>query len=365
MCRYRPRKRDNEEELAGRNSVMCTQRFHDSSKKSGIDFLIARLKSHEGSAEHAPRKDRQFDDCTQSSVFKDIEATMSSTLTAGAGIHEAVSLIATVSALQERRPEQHTTTPYVIDNDLPFSLLADGSSNDGVKWIVFLIRTVSPMNRPITFHLALVEIVSERADDIVNALTNILEELPPWAKVCGLKETPYNFFMNRMVALSSDDASVMSGEQNVCAARKLNLAVKPQDNVAFNLTIAVVTEMHHLFGLTLGTRGRAVYSATATEMGFPVLQMDALHADSPCIPRLIHALHRLAIDTSASPNIKRRAQAAAFALKDGRTFIILHHVNATLSHFAKFSEALQDDEALLIDFLSRWSISTLCSVITP
>ncbi|KAK6057672.1 hypothetical protein COOONC_04770 [Cooperia oncophora] len=367
--------------LLGRGSVMCIQRFHghESSKKTGIDLLIARLKSHEASVEHAYQEKEFVSSMTavQSSGFRDVEATMSSTLTAYTIAKEGLAFMKQFPLLLLCLRSGTTPTTahydsssakkmidtfaehmkydvlkYVIGNDLPFSLLADGSSNDGVKWIVFLIRTVSPMNRPITFHLALVEVVSERADDIVNALTSTLGGTSSmggdsWSErnTLQLLHEPNGSIVFRW-CLRYERRTREDFLLSICAAHRLNLAVKAQDNVAFNLTIAVVIEMHHLFGSTLGTRGRAYDGQRVCRI--------LCRRFSVYTPSSFHALGRLATDTSASPNIKQRAEAAAFALEDGRTFIILHHVNATLSHFAKFSEALQDDEALLIDFLSRW-----------
>ncbi|KAK6025205.1 hypothetical protein OSTOST_08905 [Ostertagia ostertagi] len=237
----------------------------------------------------------------------------------------------------------------------------------------------------------LVRVESERADDIVDALTSYLEDLESWKNSPGLNDTPYAFFMKRMVALSSDGASVMTGASggvhrklqgliiqetqrsgsgrvnfllSVCAAHKLDLAVKGQKGSVFKFTQVLVSELHSLF---TSARGRAAYSAAAKDMGFPLLKMDALHAVRwsaslqnsiskllRVYPVLIQASERLAKDSSASPIAKERATDAEFILNDGRIFITLHHVNATLSYLARLSEALQDEEALMVDYLSRW-----------
>ncbi|KAK6046657.1 hypothetical protein COOONC_15839 [Cooperia oncophora] len=400
----------------GRGSVLCIKRFFG--RGTPITRLLQRIKAHESSTEHN-NNFRDFHNTMGSldySVPQDVEATVSSTLTAYTIAKERLPLAkqfpllllgmragaAPTTAHYDSTTAQrmiqtfaehmkYDILKYVVDTDSYFSLLTDGTSNEGVKLIVFLLRTVSPLNRPITFHLALVEVKSESAHEIVEAFTNYIKGLASWAVTPGLDEEPYSFAMRRMVALSSDGASVMDGiregvhaqlkqlirkETNgkrehfllsVCGAHKLNLVVRGLKGAAFNLTQAVVTEMHNIFGSSLGTRARAIYFATATSMGFPHLQMDALHlvrwsaslqASLSKIlrvyPVLIRALYGVIIDGNSSPAMKKRAEAARFALSDARTFIILHHVNATLSSFARFSEALQDEEALMVDFLSRW-----------
>ncbi|KAK6029670.1 hypothetical protein OSTOST_04219 [Ostertagia ostertagi] len=199
----------------------------------------------------------------------------------------------------------------------------------------------------------------------------------------GLDDKPYAFMMKRMVALSSDGASVMTGSSggvhkklqdlifqetldsgharqsfllSVCAAHKLDLAVMGQKGAAFKLTQTLVSELHSLF---TSTRGRIAYSVAAKDMGFHNLKMDALYTVrwSASIqtlskilrvyPALIEASERLARDSSISSTMRERAETANFVLNDGRIFIVLHHVNATLSYLARLSEALQDEEALL------------------
>ncbi|VDL84381.1 unnamed protein product [Nippostrongylus brasiliensis] len=149
---------------------------------------------------------------------------------------------------------------YIIRNDLPFSLLADGTSNEGVKWIVFLLRTVSTTNRPITFHYSLVEVESESAEDIVGSLVELLQTYNLWAGPSGLWTQPYEYSKRKLVALSGDGASVMTGNLNgvhaqlkrllstsedntrkdlrlsICSAHKLNLAVSALSRYAIKLT---------------------------------------------------------------------------------------------------------------------------------
>ncbi|KAK6029399.1 hypothetical protein OSTOST_04490 [Ostertagia ostertagi] len=150
----------------------------------------------------------------------------------------------------------------------------------------------------------------------------------------------------------------------VCAAHKLNLVVLDQTGLAFNLTNALVKELHNLLGSTVATRARVIYAETAEDMGFPVLQMDALHAVrwaarlQNSVSKILRECTRCSLkpwkDWAKTAKTKSRAKGAAFALKDGHTFIILHHVNATLSYFARLSEALQNEEALMVDYLSHW-----------
>ncbi|KAK6032549.1 hypothetical protein OSTOST_01259 [Ostertagia ostertagi] len=68
---------------------------------------------------------------------------------------------------------------YVIDSKLPFSLLVDGTSHDGEKWIVYLVRT----------------------------------NISSWAQAPGLSDEPYAYAMKRMIALSSDGASNTQSQQ--------------------------------------------------------------------------------------------------------------------------------------------------------
>ncbi|KAK5973359.1 hypothetical protein GCK32_017599 [Trichostrongylus colubriformis] len=407
--------------LLGMNKVMCIKRFSGGrGDKTGIDKMIHRLKTHASSLAHK----RNFDEFKSELIElktpnRDIEATVSTTLAAytiakeGISFQKQLPLLLMSLRAGAAPPTAHYSPDsarnmvktfavhmkydmlkYLIDFDLPFSLLVDGTSYEGVKWIVFLLRTVSPLNRPITFHLTLIQVESEKASDIVEAFTEFLQGLASWAEAPGLKETPYAFTMRKMIALSSDGASVMEGCQSgvhrrledlirqetedsvnaredlllsVCFAHKLNLAVKSQEGDAFTLAQAAITELHRLLGSTMGTRGRTIYSETARNLGFPDLQMDAIHeirwAASlqsslskvlRVYPVLIASLDRLRTDSSASALTKLRAEAAVWVLKDARTFIVLHHVNATLTRLARLSEELQDYEALLVDYLSRW-----------
>lgn len=166
---------------------------------------------------------------------------------------------------------------------------------------MFLLRTVSPANRPVTFHFSLVELESETADDIVKAFVGALKKYNSWAGPNGLWTEPYDFAMRKLVALSSDDASVMTGSLNgvhaqlkqlisisknsprtdlllsICSAHKLNLAVASLSGYGIKLAQAAIMEMHHLFGSNLRTKGRAFYNKAAYDMGFDTLHMDKLH----------------------------------------------------------------------------------------
>ncbi|VDL79201.1 unnamed protein product [Nippostrongylus brasiliensis] len=280
---------------------------------------------------------------------------------------------------------------YIIRNDLPFSLLADGTSNEGVMRVVFLLRTVSTTNRPITFHFSLVEVESESAEDIVNSIVELLQRYNLWAGPSGLWTQPYEYSMRKLVALSSDGASVMTGNLNgvhaqlkrllsisedntrkdlllsICSAHKLNLAVSALSSYAIKLTQAIIMEMHHLFGSNLRTKGRLLYSKASEDMGFCNLHMDKLHKVrwSASLqlsltkilrinPVSIESPYRLESDNSVAQNMRKRAEIALWALRDGRTFIILQHMNAALRHLTSMSKALQKEESLVVDHYMQW-----------
>ncbi|VDL65643.1 unnamed protein product [Nippostrongylus brasiliensis] len=412
---------DKSANLLGENHVLCLKRFSNlstSTKAIGITRLIESLKRHEKrSLEHERKYNefvlavRSFDRSLSPEVMA---ATVTSTLIAytiaklGLSFAKQFPLLlmamksgavsttahyeATTAQRMVKQFAQHMkydVLHYIISNNLPFSLLADGTSNDGVKWIVFLLRTVSPANRPITFHFSLVELESETADDIVNAFVSVLEKYSSWTGSDGLSIKPYDFAMEKIVALTSDGASVMTGSVNgvytqlkrlmwdnsrreelilaVCSAHKLNLVVTSLSEHAIELAQATIMEMHHLFGSNLRTKGRAIYNKAAHDMGFPTLHMDKLHKVRwsaslqnalakvlRMYPVLIEALERTAKDRSFPSSIRERAKVAAWVLKDGRTYIVLHHVNALLEHLTRISEALQNEESLLVDFLMRW-----------
>ncbi|KAK6019546.1 hypothetical protein OSTOST_14817 [Ostertagia ostertagi] len=351
----------------GRGSVMCVQKYggRDPSSRKGINVILNRVRAHQSTSEHEANFQEYI--ATAKALETRVPQVVEGSLIYSCRLHyckrraifqEAIFPYAIWDYAQEQHQPQHTLIPCQHG-------------------------TISQQNRPITFHFALVRVESERADDIVDALTSYLEDLESWKNSPGLNDTPYAFFMKRMVALSSDGASVMTGASggvhrklqgliiqetqrsgsgrvnfllSVCAAHKLDLAVKGQKGSVFKFTQVLVSELHSLF---TSARGRAAYSAAAKDMGFPLLKMDALHASSiskllRVYPVLIQASERLAKDSSASPIAKERATDAEFILNDGRIFITLHHVNATLSYLARLSEALQDEEALMVDYLSRW-----------
>ncbi|KAK6022330.1 hypothetical protein OSTOST_11978, partial [Ostertagia ostertagi] len=378
--------------ILGKNEVMCLKRYAGrSSAGRSITALMRRIKEHQFSKVHSAG-DSAFRSSLMegsSNAAKNVEATISAALAAYTIAKEGLSLemqlplllmemragaIPTTAHYSSQSAGNMITTfarhmkydmlKYLINSKLPFSLLADGTSHDGKKWIIFLLRTVSPQNRPITFHLALVSVTSEKAVDIVNVFTEHLRSLSKWKETPGLEEEPYMFAMKRMIALSSDGASVMEGKHggvhaklkdlirretrnsvrreefllSVCAAHKLNLAVQAQRGLAFNLTRTLITEMHHLLGSTVATRAHAIYSRTAEGMGFRALRMDPIHAVRwsaslqnslskilRMYPVLIAALGKLTADGSVPKAMRDRAQGAAYVMTDSHTFIILHH----------------------------------------
>ncbi|KAK6030135.1 hypothetical protein OSTOST_03738 [Ostertagia ostertagi] len=316
--------------MLGKNEVMCMNRFSGRlpQRRATTNVVIA-IRRHELSKFHQDRH-REFTNALhqeRSSAAADLESTASATLAAYTIAKEGLALqkqlplllmqlragaVPTSAHYSSRSARDMVATfarhmkydmlKYVIESKLPFSLLVDGTSHDGEKWVVYLVRTVSPQNRPITFHLALVTLDSEKADDIITAFTTQLQNISSWAQAPGLSDEPYAYAMKRMIALSSDGASVMEGKHagvhkklrdlirhetrntlkrndfllSVCAAHKLNLVVMDQNGLALNLTNALVKEMHQLLGSGVATRARTVYSQTAAAMKFPVYENLAL-----------------------------------------------------------------------------------------
>ncbi|VDL84380.1 unnamed protein product [Nippostrongylus brasiliensis] len=52
--------------------------------------------------------------------------------------------------------------------------------------------------------------------------------------------------------------------------------------------------------------------------------------------------------------MRKRAEIALWALRDGHTFIILQHVNAVLRHLTSMSKAVQKEESLVVDHYIQW-----------
>ncbi|VDM78476.1 unnamed protein product [Strongylus vulgaris] len=101
---------------------------------------------------------------------------------------------------------------YVIDNDLPFSILMDGSpSSRGTKWMSFMIRTITPSFKPYTFHLLLSEMARETGETITNVLLSHLEKRSLWVEAPGLAMSPHDHAMKRLVAITADGANTMIG----------------------------------------------------------------------------------------------------------------------------------------------------------
>ncbi|ETN70180.1 hypothetical protein NECAME_05001 [Necator americanus] len=288
---------------------------------------------------------------------------------------------------------------YLVQNRMPFSVFLDGStSSRGVKWIVFLVKTVSPQHRPITFHFFLSDVESETANHIVEAFLGHLNEMESWAEAPGLSETIRNYAVKNMVGLSSDGAAVMQGHiggvyarmknliqestrndahprdnliLSVCMAHKLNLAVTTERGYFFQLTEAVVMEMYHIFGTTVRTVGRGVYKGVAKQMGYPYLQMRALfrvrwaaslvNSVSNILrvyPVLLQTLEILKSSNRFPAETVKRAKIASWVLMDGRTFIAKHHVHTVLEVLTYLSLSLQEEEALFIDLASSWRGTT-------
>ncbi|VDK41269.1 unnamed protein product [Cylicostephanus goldi] len=411
--------------LLGKDSVFCMKKLSSvsSRERPHLPFtrLLERLSVHESSKEHMQHMDEFFSRQTErkKTTADDIAATVTSSLAAytiakqGLPFSTQFPLLITamrtgsigVSAHHDPTTVRRMVTTfathmkydilkYVMTNKLPFTLLLDGStSSRGVKWIVFLLRTVSPQHRPITLHFFIAEVESESAEHIVEALLRHFDSMESWRDAPGLPQTVRQYALRNMIALSTDGAAVMQGHVggvyallkdrlteetagdlrprsnlllSVCMAHKLNLVIASQNGNLFKLVQAVIMEMHHLLGSTVRTTGRAAYHMIAKKMRYKPLEMLALftvrwsaslaNAVSNVIrmyPVLIETMRELQRDRYGAATV-RRARIAHWVLTDGRVFLALNHANTTLQELSLFSMRLQNEEALLIDNIRKW-----------
>ncbi|KAL6725958.1 hypothetical protein Aduo_007975 [Ancylostoma duodenale] len=279
---------------------------------------------------------------------------------------------------------------YIMKEDLPFSILMDGSSSArGTKWVSFMIRTITPSFRPITFHLLLAEMGRETGETITNAFISYLKARSKWVQSPGLPLSPHAYAMRRLISITTDGASTMTGtgdgvfgrlrrhilEQtssspvprtdlllSVCAAHKLNLAMKKVQHPGYTLARALIMEMHSIFGVTQASSARRHYIESARLMGFSALQMgqffairwsDSFRKGLSCVvrmwPVLIESLEKVQADAAVSEGLRTRARLASWVMRDGRVFLAMKLVTLALDKIATFSLRLQDTESLSVD----------------
>ncbi|KAK6760267.1 hypothetical protein RB195_021665 [Necator americanus] len=412
--------------LLGRGRVLCLNKMSGSASRNpryGISRVLNRLTFHEASKAHTSLLDsfkreaaRVRDSVSSENVAATVTSTFAAYTIAKEGLPYSTQFPLLVMAMRAGAVGtsahydpttvhrmiksfavhmKYDLVKYLVQNRMPFSVLLDGStSSRGVKWIVFLVKTVSPQHRPITFHFFLSDVESETANHTVEAFLGHLNEMESWAEAPGLSETIRNYAMKNMVGLSSDGAAVMQGHiggvyarmknliqestrndahprnnliLSVCMAHKLNLAVTTERGYFFQLTEAVAMEMYHIFGTTVRTVGRRVYKRVAKQMGYPYLQMRALfkvrwaaslvNSVSNILrvyPVLLQTLEILKSRNRFPAETVKRAKIASWVLMDGRTFIAMHHVHTVLEVLAYISLSLQEEEALPIDLASSW-----------
>ncbi|CAJ0599162.1 unnamed protein product [Cylicocyclus nassatus] len=174
--------------LLGENSVLCVKRMAQQARDEErprrlISRLIERISKHEKSTQHSQCLEeykKEADDISGRITPDDISATVTSTFAAyviakeglpfskqfpllimsmrsgSVGVtlhHDSTTARRMISAFAVHM--KYDLVKYVVKNNLPFSLLLDGSSSSrGVKWIVFLLRTLSTDYRPMTFHFS-------------------------------------------------------------------------------------------------------------------------------------------------------------------------------------------------------------------
>ena len=200
---------------------------------------------------------------------------------------------------------EYDLVEYILDSDLPFSIIMDGStSNRGTKWMTYLLRTLTPNNTPFTFHLLFAELRQETAAAIVETFFDHLKDISTWQELPGLTANPFQYTMQRLVALATDGASVMKGEQSgvyaliqnriqtetastmiprkrlllsICDAHTLNNAMKDIKHPAYLLAKFLIMKMHALFESVQGLTARRIYKKTSKLMGFPYLHMGAFY----------------------------------------------------------------------------------------
>ncbi|CAJ0596948.1 unnamed protein product [Cylicocyclus nassatus] len=387
-----------------------------------ISRLIERISKHEKSTQHSQCLEefkKEADDISGRITLDDISATVTSTFAAyviakeGLPFSKQFPLLIMSDEIWICRRHcssrfyycrmisafavhmKYDLVKYVIKNNLPFSFLLDGSSSSrGVKWIVFLLRTLSTDYHLMTLHFSLTEVESESATHIVEALLQVFASMEGWVNEPGLSKSFKQHAMQKMLALSSDGAAVMSGHVqgvfaklkdiiaeetkddlyprnnliiSVCMAHKLNLVVKAQKGPLFKLAQAIVMDLYHLFGSTVRTTGRSVYKKAAQKMCFPDLQMSALFtvrwsasfANSlsnilRVYPVILQALADIRDNRRFSSSLIKRATSTFHVLSDARTYIALHHANTTMHELSVLSQYMQSEEGLLVDNLQKF-----------
>ncbi|VDK46807.1 unnamed protein product, partial [Cylicostephanus goldi] len=277
---------------------------------------------------------------------------------------------------------------YLIANDLPFSILMDGSSSSrGTKWMAYMIRTITPSFEPYTFHFLIAEISRETGQIITDVLLSHLNDLDSWVTSPGLRISPHEHAMKRLVAITTDGAATMTGRDegvfgrlqsyiksrssspvrtelllSVCAAHKLNIAMKNAKHIAYTLARALIMEMHTIFGSPQSSSARRHYKDTARLMSFTDLQMGQFFAirwsDSfskglsniiRMWPVLIESLDKVDSDRSISENLRVRAKCASWVMRDGRVFLMMKHVLNALRKVSSLSLFFQNTDSMAID----------------
>ncbi|CAJ0589710.1 unnamed protein product [Cylicocyclus nassatus] len=286
---------------------------------------------------------------------------------------------------------------YVIANDLPFSILMDGSSSSrGTKWMAYMIRTITPSFEPYTFHLLLAEISRETGQIITDVLLSHLNELDSWVTSPGLRISPHEHAMKRLIAITTDGAATMTGRDegvfgrlqrhiqskssspvrtelllSVCAAHQLNIAMKNANHIAYKLARALIMEMHTIFGTPQSSSARRHYKDIARLMSFPNLQMGQFFAirwsDSfskglsniiRMWPVLIESLDKVDSDSSISENLRIRAKCASWVMRDGRVFLMMRHVLNALRKVSSLSLLFQNTDSMAIDAIEATRATT-------
>ncbi|CAJ0599543.1 unnamed protein product [Cylicocyclus nassatus] len=263
---------------------------------------------------------------------------------------------------------------YVIANDLPFSILMDGSSSSrGTKWMAYMIRTI-----------------------ITDVLLSHLNELDSWVTSPGLRISPHEHAMKRLIAITTDGAATMTGCDegvfgrlqrhiqskssspvrtelllSVCAAHQLNIAMKNANHIAYKLARALIMEMHTIFGTSQSSSARRHYKDIARLMSFPNLQMGQFFAirwsDSfskglsniiRMWPVSIESLDKVDSDSSISENLRIRAKCASWVMRDGRVFLMMKHVLNALRKVSSLSLLFQNTDSMAIDAIEATRATT-------
>ncbi|KAL6732179.1 hypothetical protein Aduo_002966 [Ancylostoma duodenale] len=145
----------------------------------------------------------------------------------------------------------------------------------------------------------------ETGETITETLISHLRRRSGWMDYPGLLLTPHSHAMKRLVAITTDGASTMTGTVDgvfgklrrqiqeetrssavprtdlllsVCAANKLNFAMKKITHPAYTFARALIMEMHTIFGLMQTSSARRHYRELATLMGFKDLTMGQFFA---------------------------------------------------------------------------------------